>query len=160
MSNKIVLKRGFFYMVAFWLVSSTLLGFLFGLQEVDAPYVTKRYAWVGGYIENYSKFSWAMFFLLMELPVLLLLSCRYGVSRVAISGKAIVAFVAVVISSLLGLLGMIEPKGGNAFSRFVRVLMVEFDWLGALLFFMLLAYSFWASLLVLINSKGRSEKNV
>lgn len=157
MKNKAVLNKWFFYLVVVWFVSSILFGVCFEMLGAAAPYTAERYLWVSEYIENYARFSWIIFFNLLEVPIFLFLLWRYGVGSVVINHTARLALGAVLLSSLVGLLGLIEVRGNGAFSRLVQFLMRELDWLGASFFFFLIGYSFVVSLMLLLKHKGGVE---
>jgi len=146
--------------VVVWFVLSAFLGFAIG-QFIDPPaLMVSAYGWVGPYISSFPKFCWSMLIFILSLPMVFGFIVKIGVPSICLPRVAVVAFIAIAISSFIGLLGLVEATGSNAYSRLVRLLMMKLDWYGALLFFYAQGYLIVISLVVLMNIDKRGKENV
>jgi len=151
-------------------IHGLLIGLWFGVSAafgclavffVSPPLIVNRlYGWVDDYIENFSAFGWSVSIFIAALPVVLFIFLRSVKFNGFLPRAALIALVAVAVSSFFGLIGMIEMSGSNVFSKFVRLLMQQFDWFGALIFFYLVGYSLLVSLTLLFSMAPRSREDV
>ncbi|XXF06920.1 hypothetical protein J3Q00_12675 [Pseudomonas sp. D2-3] len=147
-------------LIGFWFGLSAIFGWLLAFWVAPPLIVNRLYGWVEAYIENFSAFGWSVSVFIVLLPVVVLVFLRTVKFDSYLPRAALIALIAVAVSSLCGLVGLVEMSGGNAFSRLVRLLMQEFDWLGALMFFYLIGYSLLVSITLLFSIARRGREDV
>ncbi len=153
MNNKVIVGKWFFYIVVLWFVSGTLIGVCLEMLNLTIPYTHGPHYWIDEYIDNHLRFGWISFLYTVEIPLFFAIFWFYGFDVVAVSRPAKFALSGGLIGSSVALFGLIEAEGSNVFSRFIRFLLQELDWLGGAIIIFSTSYIFVISLVLLFKHK-------
>jgi len=131
-NNKIVVSFWFFPITVFWFLLSAFLGWLSSLFFLGrAWFLYFIYGGYQPYVIKYDLFCLSAFYAFVLLPCAVFFYWEKGFLEIHIKNKWLIP------SIMLGVGGMAvftppDPQGPGKYVLLVRIILAEFDWLGAL----------------------------